>query len=111
MDRSHVWDGSEPYITIGRLATIKEFRGRGYARIMVEKAVEYARTHQGDMVNSQGQGVGVWKGLVGAHAQLEVLRFYEGLGFEVDEGMGRWWEEGIEHVGIWKRVDVEGEGG
>ena len=45
-----------------------------------------------------------WKGLIGAHAQMEVKGWYEKLGFEVDKGMGVWIEEGIEHVGVWRRV-------
>lgn len=102
---STMWDHKEPYVMIGRLATIKEFRGRGYGRVLVEAALEYAGENAGSMVN--GEGLGEWKGLVFAHAQKEVERWYHGLRFVSDEGMGRWCEEGIEHVGIWKRVNMK----
>ena len=53
-----------------------------------------------------GRERGEWKGLVLVHAQKEIERFWAGLGFVRDEGMGVWWEEGIEHVGMWRRVDL-----
>ncbi|KAL8932109.1 MAG: hypothetical protein Q9211_006522, partial [Gyalolechia sp. 1 TL-2023] len=45
-----------------------------------------------------------WKGLVLSHAQRSVKGWWEKMGFEEDEGMGVWWEEGIEHVGMWRRL-------
>jgi hypothetical protein len=30
-------------------------------------------------------------------------------GFVVDEKMGEWFEAGIRHVGMWVRVELEGE--
>lgn len=47
-----------------------------------------------------------WTGLVLVHAQVDVEGMYARLGFERDEGMGRWMEEGIEHVGMWKRTST-----
>lgn len=47
-----------------------------------------------------------WRGLVLVHAQVDVERMYEGLGFVRDEGLGRWEEEGIMHVGMFRRVEV-----
>jgi len=44
--------------------------------------------------------------LVLVHAQVDVERMYEGLGFVRDEGLGRWEEEGIMHVGMFRRVEV-----
>jgi len=35
-----------------------------------------------------------------------VQKFWHGLGFEKDQGMGEWDEEGIMHVGMWKRLSV-----
>lgn len=103
---SEVWDGREAFVMIGRLATGKAFRGRGFGRVLVEGALRFAVRNKEAVV--RGKGLGTWKGLVGAHAQVEKLGWYRGLGFVSDEGMGRWMEEGIEHVGIWRRVDVEG---
>ena len=99
-----LWDGKELYAKIGRLATIKEFRGRGYGRVLVQRAMEWTGENAGQVAKD---GEGAWKGLVLAHAQMGVEKWYRGLGFERDEGMGVWWEEGIEHVGMWKRVDLK----
>ena len=101
---SIIWDRKEPYVTIGRLATLKEFRGRGYARILVEAAVDYAKDHPDLMVKDNK--LGQWKGLVMVHAQVQLENWYASLGFERDVGMGTWWEDGIEHVGSWRRMDV-----
>ena len=43
------------------------------------------------------------------HAQKQVQGFWEKYGFKVDEGMGTWDEEGIEHVGMWRRIAVRKE--
>lgn len=102
---SRLWDHKEPYVKIGRLATMEGCRGRGYGKVLVNAALEYAGRNGGEMVKDKE--LGEWKGLVLAHAQKSVEGWYKGLGFELDEGMGRWWEEGIEHVAMWERVRVE----
>lgn len=113
-------DGKEPYVKLGRLATLREYRGLGLGRLLVKTALEWVAKHaelmaEGpkDPVQREREGnaaekgaEGEWRGLVLAHAQREVVEWYRGMGFVEDEGMGRWWEEGIEHVGMWKRVDV-----
>ena len=109
IEGSTVWDQREPYLTIGRLATLAEYRGRGYARILMEEALQFAGGHGGEMVLERDRGVlGEWRGLVMVHAQARLEGWYRGLGFEGDEGMGRWVEGGIEHLGMWRRVDVRG---
>ncbi|KAL8639157.1 MAG: hypothetical protein Q9228_003779, partial [Teloschistes exilis] len=35
--RTNMWDGAEAYIKIGRMATLKEYRGSGIARSLVEE--------------------------------------------------------------------------
>ena len=47
-----------------------------------------------------------FKGLVLVHSQKGVQKVWRKYGFETDESMGTWDEEGIEHVGMWKRVDI-----
>lgn len=47
-----------------------------------------------------------WNGLVCVHAQEQVVKAWEKWGFQVDEGMGVWWEEGIRHVGMFQRLEV-----
>lgn len=93
---------------IGRMATQKEFRERGYGRVLVEEALRWAEGHRGEMLGDKG-GEGVeWKGLLLAHAQVEREGWYAGLGWRTDEGLGRWDEEGISHVGMWRRVEIKG---
>ena len=111
---SRLWDHEEPYLVIGRLATRKEFRGRGYARVLVEEALRWAAGHAGDMVADWNDGDGKrmeWKGLLLLHAQMYLEKWYEGIGWRTDEGMGVWDEAEIQHVGMWKRVELRGSGG
>jgi len=49
-----------------------------------------------------------WQGLVLVHAQKMVQNMWERFGFKLDEDMGEWDEEGIQHVGLWKRIDIKG---
>lgn len=100
---SKLWDKHEPYAKIGRLATVREFRGRGYAKMLMRQAMEFAKQHPKEMGGEHG-----WKGLMLLHAQVGVAKWYEALGFQIDEGMGQWWEEGIQHVGMWLRLSLEG---
>lgn len=107
-ENSSVWDLKEPFAGIGRVATMRAFRGRGYGRVLVEEALRWAGGHGGDVGRGlRGEGEG-WKGLLLIHAQVVVEGWYRGLGWRTDEGMGRWDEVGIMHVGMWKRVEVLG---
>ena len=47
-----------------------------------------------------------WRGLVLVHAQVDVEAMYRGMGFVRDDELGRWDEEGIEHVGMFRRVEI-----
>ena len=96
-----MWDGKERYAKIGRLATRKEFRGRGLGKELVQRALIWAREHRTEVGKGQE-----WGGLILAHAQTAVEQWYSALGWVRDKGMGLWWEEGIEHVGMWRRVDL-----
>lgn len=51
----------------------------------------------------------LFNGLVLIHAQSAVEKVWTKLGFVKDESMGTWWEEGIEHIGMWKRVELKPE--
>jgi predicted GNAT family N-acyltransferase len=48
----------------------------------------------------------VWKGLICVHAQEQVAKAWAKWGFKVDEGMGTWIEEGINHVGMFQRLNL-----
>ena len=47
-----------------------------------------------------------FQGLVLVHAQVGVQKVCNKYGFETDQSMGTWDEEGIDHVGMWKRLDL-----
>ena len=96
---THMWDGHEAYIKVGRMATLKEYRGQGVARRLIQEAMEWVKGHSGEV----GRG---WEGLILSHAQKEVEVWWGKMGFKSDEGLGVWYEEGIEHVGMWRRVDL-----
>ncbi|KAL8776641.1 MAG: hypothetical protein Q9213_008192, partial [Squamulea squamosa] len=105
-----IWDGREPYIKIGRMATLASHRGRGIAQRLIEESLSWAASHAADLSQQVGKEPGgalPWTGLVLSHAQKSVAGWWTKMGFEVDDGLGVWWEEGIEHVGMWRRVAVE----
>ncbi|MCJ1336629.1 hypothetical protein MMC09_001907 [Bachmanniomyces sp. S44760] len=112
-------DGVEPYVKLGRLATLKEYRGLGLGRLLVNNALEWLGKHGKENVQPRpndpverertegGAGAAAeWKGLVLAHANVAAEGFWKSMGFEKDEGMGEWWEEGIRHVGMFRRLEV-----
>lgn len=113
-------DGKEPYFKLGRIAVVKEFRGAGVARMLVSTALTWAQenpTFFNPSVTTVGmenlgakcaEDIPVWKGLVCAHAQESVEKTWEKFGFELDEGMGSWEEEGIKHVGMFRRLSLDG---
>ncbi|KAL2014867.1 hypothetical protein VTN00DRAFT_2392 [Thermoascus crustaceus] len=110
----------EPYIKLTRVAVLREYRGQGLAKKMVEAALEWAAEHPDEIdaayarvardesqTEGQTQGTGRrWTGLALVHAQVPVEKMYQKLGFVTDDALGRWHEEGIEHVGMWRRVPV-----
>ena len=89
----------EPYVKLSRVATVKEARRKGLSKMVIEYAFRWLVEHYGEV----GEG---WKGMVLTHAQVEVEGVYAKLGFVTDERLGRWDEEGIEHLGMWKRIDL-----
>ncbi|KJX98384.1 acetyltransferase like protein [Zymoseptoria brevis] len=106
---------TEAYIKLGRLAVIKEFRGAGISKLLIETALSFARQNphevgpQMDLTEALQKGVASnFKGLVLVHSQVGVQKVWKRYGFEKDEAMGTWDEEGIDHVGMWRRVDVQG---
>lgn len=128
-----MWNGKEAYIKLGRLATLRSHRGLGFGRVLIDSALKWAVENASSLssvqrqprVTGEGQetegeeeeeGEGEedgngWNGLVLVHAQRDVEAWYRSVqGFVTDEGMGVWMEEGIEHVGMWRRLDLGGKG-
>ncbi|KAI5862403.1 acyl-CoA N-acyltransferase [Durotheca rogersii] len=117
-------DGREPYVKLGRVAVVASARGLHVARRLWDAAARWllenpdyfsAPPRDGESGEGEGGGEGRdvnrgrWDGLVCCHAQETVAPVYERLGFAVDEGMGRWFEEGIPHVGMFLRLPVKRE--
>ncbi|KAI4860454.1 hypothetical protein F4820DRAFT_436888 [Hypoxylon rubiginosum] len=112
-------DGKEPYVKLGRVAVVPEFRGHHIAGQMWRAARKWLEDNPAffnPSVTELGMDqlkVGAvseipkWKGLVCCHAQERVVKVYEKWGFRVDEGMGKWFEEGIPHVGMFQRLHIK----
>jgi len=123
VDRATTYhDGKEPYIKLGRLAVLKEFRGSGVAKMLVNAAMSWARENptffnpsikdvgMEKMGASIAADIPVWKGLVCIHAQEYIASAWTKWGFKIDEGMGKWDEEGILHVGMFQRLNILAKG-
>ena len=112
-------DGKEPYLKLGRIAVVKEFRGAGIAQMLANAALCWAQenpTFFNPSVTALGmehlgakslEDIPVWKGLVCVHAQESVEKIWAKWGFELDEEMGAWDEEGIKHVGMFRRLPID----
>ena len=108
-----VHKNNESYVKLGRLAVIKEFRKAGISKLLIDTALQFVREHPyqvhggigGESRDVHSQGFD-FRGLVLVHSQTGVQKVWQRYGFERDESMGTWIEERIEHVGMWKRVDV-----
>lgn len=120
IDRATTYhDGKEPYMKLGRIAVLKEFRGAGIARLLASAAMTWIQenfTYFNPSVKTLGMEsmhasnigeIPVWKGLICVHAQEAVVKTWEKWGFKVDEEMGTWFEEGIPHVGMFQRLNLE----
>lgn len=107
--KTDLHDGVERYVKLGRLCVVEEFRGRGYAGLLVERMLKWAVENPGFACGGDDDDDGhVWKGLVGVHANVNAVRTWEKCGFVLDEGMGSWFEGGMKHVGMFLRLDLDG---
>lgn len=112
--RKYDWT-HEPCIKLTRVAVIPEYRGKGLGRRLVEIALAWASSHAREIdeaaasiiaLSNENASFKKWEGLVLVHAQADVEKMYSGLGFRTDETLGKWDEEGIEHVGMFRRIDI-----
>jgi predicted GNAT family N-acyltransferase len=120
--KSSIHDGYEPFLTLGRLAILSEFRKIGVSKLLIDSALtmahDYPHIISEPPSSSLAEGLRAhlglnlhmntdWSGLVLIHAQIELQKFWTQYGFEVDEGMGIWEEEGVDHVAMWKRINLK----
>ncbi|KAF2442658.1 hypothetical protein P171DRAFT_47232 [Karstenula rhodostoma CBS 690.94] len=123
---------TEPYVKLGRLAVLAPYRKLGLAKLLINTAIDYATKHPEtiyqppspttmEFANLRGQAThdaATWQGLVMIHAQANLKNYWEKhFGFkeelvsengEVEIGKEpHWVEEGIEHVGMWKRLKID----
>ena len=123
---------SEPYVKLGRLAVLAPYRRLGLAKLLINAALDYAKTHPDviyqppspttmELANLRGHAMHdavTWQGLVMIHAQANLKGYWEKhFGFKEElvgedgeveiEREPHWVEEGIEHVGMWKRLKLE----
>jgi len=103
----------EPYIKLGRIAVLPSYRGRGLSRLLIQTVENWALSHADEIndnsannshQNKKNKNNTPWKGLILLHSQIRVQAIYERFGYRVDESMGMWYEEGMCHVGMWKRL-------
>jgi predicted GNAT family N-acyltransferase len=120
--KSSFHDGREPFLTLGRLAILREFRKVGVSKLLIDSALTMAHDYphiiseppSASLIEDLHAHLGVnldtntdWNGLVLIHAQIGLQKFWARYGFEVDEGMGIWDEEGMDHVAMWRRMDLK----
>lgn len=82
------WDAEMDSHVLGRLAVVKEYRGRGMGAAVVREAEQYVRAKGGKCM--------------ALHAQCRVAAFYEKLGYTEVSGVEN--EEGCPHV--WMRKEI-----
>lgn len=120
--RSLIHNGKEAFIKLGRLAILKEFRKVGVSKLLIDSALTMAHDYpyviseppsasaKEELRDTLGEILDMntdWEGLVLIHAQVGLQKFWARWGFELDEGLGVWDEEGIDHVAMWKRLDLK----
>lgn len=120
----------EPYVKLGRLSVLAPYRKLNLSKLLVNTVLDFAAQQPDaiyvppspttrELAALQGPGATrplSWQGLVMIHAQAQLKHMWEKHGFreELRNDAGEveiaaephWMEEGIEHVGMWKRLKI-----
>ena len=121
---------SEPYVKLGRLSVLAPYRKLNLSKLLINSVLDFAAQRPDaiyippspttrELAALQGPNAMrpfSWQGLVMIHAQVQLKHMWEKHGFreELRNDNGEveipvephWMEEGIEHVGMWKRLKV-----
>ena len=112
-------DGTEPYVKLGRLAVIKEFRRHGIGSLLVNTVLGWLKSNPSffdpsllemgleQMGATSERDIPKWNGLACVHAQTQVEASWAKWGFQTDHDMSTWWEEGLPHIGMFQRLDID----
>lgn len=112
LHRTTFHDGDEPYVKLGRMAVLPKYRRKGLANRLVKDVLLWMQQNPGyfepEGADDDADGVGApaFRGLVCVHAQVSAIDFWLAAGFQIDDAMGQWWEEGMLHVGMFLRLDL-----
>ncbi|PVH73448.1 hypothetical protein DL98DRAFT_519934 [Cadophora sp. DSE1049] len=68
--KTDLHDGVEPYVKLGRLCVVKEFRGRGSAILLVRRMLQWVQENPDFACGDDSRE---WKGLVGIHANVNAV--------------------------------------
>jgi predicted GNAT family N-acyltransferase len=107
--KTSLHDGSESYVKLGRLCVVQEERGKRLADLLINAALDWAKENVQEIGKGVGDKVPRWMGLVCVHAQEKAVGVWERHGFVIDEAMGSWFEGGIRHLGMFRRLELEEE--
>lgn len=112
------FEPDEPYIKLGRLAVLEPYRKLGLSKLLINAALTWAKEHPVEILPllspAEEEAARVegkkdklpWSGLMLVHSQAGAQHLWQRYGFIKDQELGSWDEEGIEHIGMWGRVDV-----
>lgn len=121
---------TEPYVKLGRLSVLAPYRKLNLGKLLINSVLDFAAQQPDaiyvppspttrELAALQGPNAArplAWQGLVMIHAQVQLKHMWEKHGFreelrnDNDEveipAEPHWMEEGIEHVGMWKRLKI-----
>lgn len=122
LPRSFIYNGREAFVKLGHLAILKEFRKVGVSKLLIDSALTVAHDYpyviadplsasfKEELRDTLGEILDMntdWNVLVLIHSPLGLQKFWARRGVQLDEGLGIREEEGIDHVAMWKRLDLK----
>lgn len=105
LPRSFIYNGREAFVKLGHLAILTVAHDYPYviADPLSASFKEELRDTLGEILDMNTD----WNVLVLIHSPLGLQKFWARRGVQLDEGLGIREEEGIDHVAMWKRLDLK----